>query len=146
MHTHAKLNFIQAHLGMLFAASAEDTHARVGIGIAQEGVACLIFGYRPDDQRGYDLQRISLCTERLSNFNSSEESKLPQVEGDHLILPGATYEGALVYQAHATLLEESFGPTEVCELLRQIERFLLITARQLDARGDERVWRPHSGK
>lgn len=144
METKAKLLFAQAHLGMLFAASAEDTHARLGIGIAQEGIQCLIHGFHPN--RSYDLKRISTCSERLRNYTDNEQRHLHHPEGDHAILPGATYEGALVYQAAAVIPQERIGAEEVSIFLSEVERFLITTARLLDQRGKERVWRPHQGK
>lgn len=146
MNTEAQLLFAQAHLGMLYAASSEDTHARIGIDIAQEGLQCVIHGYHPDHSRGYDTDRIALCAERLKNYTDSEQKHLNQPEGDHAILPGATYEGALVYQAYAVIPDMSFVELNVSNLLKELERFLLTTARLLDQRGKERVWRPHQGK
>ena len=77
--------FLAGHLGMLYAASGQDTLMRIGLKEAMDITSGMLLNIEPTEAQ--------LST--LVNFNKSQHK--PEPEGE--LQPGATYEGAMVYTA-----------------------------------------------
>lgn len=144
-----KLSFAQAQLGAFYALSESLPFVRLGLGMIQEALQAVIYSRKTLSV--LETERIEGITLQLKRFNDSHQSHLVVPTGEHSILPGASYEGALAYVAIASVdaiqsdLSIESGSTEDL-LLEAAKRFLTISARNLDEKGGERVWRPQGNK